>query len=112
MSITLFGLWMHDVNEQLHTMGVRTADIQVDTNKPSVTMIHMSRFAKGILRFSCTRELEFELYDKRTNQLLKWSMISNANPTQPQTLLDFLQPYFTGLQTGEVQSFESLMQQL
>lgn len=110
MVITRFGLWMHQVNQQLEQQGVRIIDIIVDTQqKPYVEMIHLSRHAKGIVRYAGNRELEFELYDKRTNKLLKWSMISNIHPAHIEALEEFLAPYFKGLRTGEVESIEWLL---
>lgn len=108
--ITLFGLWMHTKNTALAKVGVRTMDIIVDTESiPSVTMIHSAKKYKGVIHFNSARELEFELFDKKTNKLLKWSMQSGINPSNTAQLEDVLQPYFRALQTGVIETFDSLL---
>ena len=108
--ITLFGLWMHQKNVYLAKKNIQTIDIIVDTDKkPSVTMIHTSKKYKGVLYFSGRFELEFELFDKQTNQLIKWSMQSGVNPANQEQLEEVLRPYFKALLTEKVETFETLL---
>ncbi|MBS7345868.1 MAG: hypothetical protein KIG60_09530 [Caryophanon sp.] len=108
--ITLFGLWMHKKNTYLARKNIRTIDIIVDTEqKPSVTMIHTSKNYKGVLYFSGRFELEFELFDRKTNKLLKWSMQSGVNPANEEQLEDVLRPYFKALVTEKIETFDTLL---
>lgn len=108
--ITLFGLWMHQRNTYLAKRNILTMDIVVEMEQlPSVTMIHLSKTYKGVVRFNGRHELEFELFERQTNALVKWSMQSNVSPANKEQLEEVLRPYFKALLTGVIEMSEAFL---
>lgn len=100
-----FNQWARCQVERLQSLGISTEQAkQGDVDEqlipdPSTGFVHESVYAIGQVTFWASKQMEYEVVNIETEELLLWEYVENVEDDEPD-FDEILRPYFDVLQSG------------